>query len=131
MADSKQQSGLWGEKLAARHLKRNGYRLLGKRVRFGPRDEIDIVARQGETVIFVEVKTRKSEAYGRPADHVGKAKRRTQSRAAMEYLRRCKFRPVYVRFDIVEVIGEPGDRQPELRHIENAFTLEGPFRLPM
>ena len=131
MTADKSDRGLWGEELAARALKKAGYRILGERVRLSPRDEIDIVARKGEVVAFVEVKTRASDRFGRPAEHVDRAKRRTQSRAAVRYLKRLKYPNVYVRFDIVEVLGEPGGEKPEIRHLENAFPLEAPYRLPV
>lgn len=60
------ETGEWGEKQAERMLKRKGYRILGRRVRVGTRDEIDLVARDGATLVFVEVKTRKSEDLAGP-----------------------------------------------------------------
>jgi len=120
--------GLWGEEEAERALAAKGLRILGRRVRVGRRDEIDLIARTGRTLVFVEVKTRRSEAFGRPASFVNAAKRRHLSRAATRYVARLRERPDYVRFDIVEVVGEPG-MTPEIRHIENAFALEGGYRL--
>ncbi len=123
------QSGKWGEQRAARFLKAGHYRILGQRVRVGRHDEIDIIARQGETLVFVEVKTRKNEQFGRPFSAVNKDKRRRLSRAAVGYLRKKKIRPDYIRFDVVEVIGQPGDAGPEIRHIENAFQLDPHYKL--
>lgn len=122
--------GLWGEKNAAKHLKRKRYRILGQRVRVGQRNEIDIIARQGETLVFVEVKTRKSEAFGRPAAAVDGNKRRLMSRAAVRYLKERDFPKLHFRFDVVEVIGEPEDKAPQIRLIENAFTLDSRYQLP-
>jgi len=123
------QSGRWGERQAARFLKMKRYTMLGERVRVGKRDEIDIVARHGSVLVFVEVKTRRNEQYGRPFDAVNRHKRKCLSRAAVGYLRKRKLKPDYIRFDVIEVIGEPGDRSPEIRHIENAFSLDNGYRL--
>jgi putative endonuclease len=121
--------GEWGEQVAAELLKKSGYSILGMRVRFGAREEIDIVARDGGILVFVEVKTRKSENYGRPSVSVDRKKRHLLSRAAVRYLKRLKNPRVCFRFDIVEVIGEPDGEKPKLRHIENAFTLDKIYAL--
>jgi len=118
-----QAAGRWGEEVAADFLARAGYRILGRRVRPDRRDEIDIVARKDESLVFVEVKTRKSEAFGRPFAAVDQAKRRALSRAAVRYLRQLNFPKLYYRFDTVEVIGTP-DAPPQVRHIENAFPFD-------
>lgn len=123
-------SGLWGEAAAERLLKQAGYRILGRRVRVGERDELDLVARDGEVLVFVEVKTRKSEAFGSPVAAVDRRKRRVLSRAIVRYLRGLHYRPLYFRCDVVEVIGQPGDSAPTLRHIPNAFNLDPRYRLP-
>jgi putative endonuclease len=125
-----EQVGLWGEKHAEKHLKRKKYRILGRRVRVGQRDEIDLVAKQGKTLVFVEVKTRKSEVFGRPAAAVNRDKRRLMSRAAVRYLRERNFPKIHFRFDVVEVIGELEDKKPQIRVIENAFTLDKRYQLP-
>ncbi|WP_233231577.1 YraN family protein [Tichowtungia aerotolerans] len=119
------KTGRRGEKQAERFLKKSGYKILGRRVRVGKHDEIDLIAREGETMVFVEVKTRKTECYGRPAAAVNRDKRRKLSRAAVTFLQKRKLRPPFIRFDIVEVIDEPS----EIRHIENAFQLEGNYRV--
>jgi putative endonuclease len=124
------RTGEWGEDVAAKALKKKGYKLLGRRVRVGRRDELDIVARKGETLVFVEVKTRRSEALARPASAVNRSKRHALSRAACRYLRKLKHPSVYVRFDIVEVIGTEEDGEPTVRHLENAFALDPRCRLP-
>jgi putative endonuclease len=123
-------TGEWGEDCAAQMLKSKGYKLLGRRVRFGPRFEIDIVARQGDTLVFVEVKTRKNEDFGRPIASVDRRKRHQLSKAALRYMERMRKLPPYIRFDVVEVLGTAGDRQPRIEHIENAFTLDPIYRLP-
>ena len=123
--------GRWGEDQAARWLRAAGYRILGQRVRPDRRDEIDIVARQDDTLVFVEVKTRSGERFGRPLDSVDRHKRAVQSRAAMRYLRRLGWPPVNLRFDVIEVVGAPdAETPPTIRHIENAFPLDKRYLLP-
>ena len=124
------KSGLWGEKVAARMLKRKGYKILAQRLRVGRRDEIDIVARQKDVMVFVEVKTRASEDFGRPITAVNRAKRNRQSRAAIRFMKKLKTKPTYFRFDVVEVIGTYETTNPEIRHIENAFNLSPGLRVP-
>ena len=130
MKNESHESGAWGEKLAARFMRKQGYKVLGTGVRLSPRDELDVIARKRDLLVFVEVKTRKSEDYGRPVDAVNRAKRRTISRAAVHYLREVGYPKVNFRFDVIEVVGAPGDQDPVLRHIENAFTLDPRFILP-
>ena len=124
------ETGIWGEKEAERLLKSKGYKILGWRVRIGDRDELDLVARDGEVLVFVEVKTRSSQDFGRPASAVDKAKRHTMSRAAVRYLKQIKYPRVNFRFDVIEVTGSGGDGDPEINHIENAFTLDRCYSIP-
>ena len=125
-------AGAWGEETAARFLRAKGYKILGRNVRFGSRLELDVVARspEPETLVFVEVKTRRTEKFGRPMDSVKRDKRRMIGRAATRYLQKLKVRPRRIRFDVVEVVGAPGDSKPLIRHIENAFSLGPGYRLP-
>ncbi len=122
-------SGRWGEKRAARFLKSNGYKMVGARVRAGKHDELDIIAEHAGVLVFVEVKTRKNENFGRPFAAVNKEKRRRLSRAAVAYLKKNNLKPDYIRFDVVEVIGEPAGGVPEIRHVENAFQLDSAYKL--
>ena len=123
-------SGKWGEEQAAGMLRKKRYKILGRRVRPGGRDELDIVARDGDILVFVEVKTRKSEHYGRPSDAVNAEKRRLMSRGAVRYLKQLKNPDVFFRFDVVEVIGVPTDKNPQIRHIEDAFPLHKAYFPP-
>ena len=123
-------TGKWGEKQAERALRRKGLRILGRRVKVGRRDEIDLVARDGKTLVFVEVKTRSAEVFGRPLAAVDRAKRHALSRAAVHYLRGIGFPQVYIRFDVVEVVGDQAGEDPDIRHIEDAFQLDGRYSLP-
>jgi putative endonuclease len=123
------KSGKWGEKLAVRFLKAQKWSILGERVRSGRHDELDIVAQVNDALVFVEVKTRRSEKFGRPFSAVNAEKRKRLSRAAVNYLKEKNIKPKYIRFDVVEVIGEPGNKSPEVRHIENAFPLDSGYKL--
>lgn len=122
-------SGLWGEEAAEACLKRCGFKVLARRLKVG-HDELDLVVRGENCVVFVEVKTRRSRRYGSPASAVDRRKRHAVSRAAVHYLKRKRFPEESIRFDVVEVIGEPGDADPEINHIRNAFTLDRSFILP-
>jgi putative endonuclease len=124
------RAGLWGEKLAADFLAKKGCKVLGRRVRFGGQDEIDLVVRDRGALVFVEVKTRAREDFGRAASAVDSGKRRSLSRAAVHYMQRLRRKPDFFRFDIVEVVGIEGADDVEIRHIESAFNLDARYRLP-
>lgn len=119
-------TGKWGEKLAEQYLKKKGLKILGRRVRVGPKAEIDLIAREGrDTLVFIEVKTRASTLMGRPASAVHRRKRNRLTQAGNRYLNSLHPKPVYVRYDIVEVVGHPGmTTEPDIQHIESAFTSE-------
>ena len=124
---SKMALGERGEKFAARYLRRHGYRILVRRFKTRA-GEIDIVCRQGEWLVFVEVKTRKSDDYGAPSEAVTKEKQKHMSRVALDYLRLLDNPRIHFRFDIVEVILQDGARKPaDIRLIQNAFDLSEPF----
>jgi len=123
-------TGIWGEKVAARFLKRKGMKIIGRRVRVTARDELDLVARDEGVLVFVEVKTRGTEEFGRPLNAVNRRKRQVLSRAAVRYLARLRDPDVNFRFDIVEVIGGEGDPNAEVRHVQNAFLLDRRYVLP-
>ncbi len=122
-------TGRWGERVAEKHLRAKKYRILGRRVRVGERDELDLVARDGDVLVFVEVKTRASERYGRPIAAVDRHKRQVTSRAAVRYIRKLKNPDVLFRFDVIEVIGAPGNPLTQVRHVEEAYTLDRRYML--
>ena len=113
-------TGKRGEELAAAYLAEAGYRIVERNYRciFG---EIDIVAEEGETLVFVEVKSRRSEAYGDPQLAVGYEKQKKISRIAMHYLEEKRLRRRPARFDVVAVKLLPAGHRVEL--IRNAFEL--------
>ena len=116
-----------GEKFAARYLRRHGYKILVRRFK-SRAGEIDIVCRQKDWLVFVEVKTRKSDQYGAPSEAVTREKQKHMSKVALEYLHLLDNPQIHWRFDIVEVIMQDGARQPDdIRLIQNAFDLSEPF----
>ena len=118
--------GELGERAAQKHLRQQGLKFLTANFR-SARGEVDLVLREDDCLVFVEVKTRSSEEWVRPAAAVDAEKRRHLSLAALDYLRRLGNPPVKFRFDIVEVLLEDGAVR-EVRHLPNAFTLSTPYR---
>src|SRR5436309_3024849 len=118
--------GQMGERAARKHLKRHGLKFLTANFR-SDRGEIDLICRDRDCLVFVEVKTRSSEEWVRPAAAVNKERRQRLSRAALDYLRLLKNPPVKIRFDIVEVLLEDGSVR-EVRHLPNTFAMEKPYR---
>ena len=113
-----------GEDLAAAYLLRHGHKILYRNFRAPHGGEVDIVCRdkRHNELVFVEVKTRSSEKFGRPGEAVDTKKRRLIIRGAMKWLRMLEMPDIVFRFDIVEVVTGPGG---EIFHIENAFNLPG------
>jgi putative endonuclease len=118
--------GELGEKAARTFLRRGGLKFLAANFR-SDRGEIDLVFRDEDCLVFVEVKTRSSEDWTRPAAAVDARKRRLLTQTALDYLRRLRNPPVKVRFDIVEVLLEAGAVR-EVRHLPNSFAMERPYR---
>ena len=113
--------GALGEHLACRELRRRGYAILarGFRTRHG---EIDIVARDGDVLVFVEVKTRASRRYGTALEAVTAGKQRRVAAMARSYLARAGWRQRPCRFDVVAVTGRaPGEA--DVTVVRNAFSL--------
>src|SRR5262245_12514867 len=107
--------GRIGEEAARRHLQRAGLKFLAANFR-STRGEIDLVFRDRDCLVFVEVKTRSSEAWTRPAAAVNARKRKLLSATALDYLRLVKNPQVRVRFDVVEVL-LVGSEVSEVRHL--------------
>lgn len=112
------ERGRRGEDAAAGHLERYGYRTLARNWRC-PRGEIDFVCRSGDTLVFVEVKTRAASPQADPAGAVTASKRTRLVRAAMAYLARHEAWDTPCRFDVITVTETPHGLRVE--HIENAF----------
>ena len=118
--------GNLGERAAKKFLQRNGLKYLAANFR-SARGEIDLVFRDDDCLVFVEVKARSSEEWTRPAAAVDARKKRLLSLTALDYLRLLRNPEVKFRFDIVEVLLTDGAVR-EVRHLPNTFTLSKPYR---
>ncbi len=115
-----------GERAAKNYLQKRGLNFLAANFRSG-HGEIDLIFRDGDCLAFIEVKTRSSEDWTRPAAAVNAERRRRLSRCALDYLRLLKNPAVKIRFDIVEVLLND-DEVREIRHLQNTFVLARPYR---
>jgi putative endonuclease len=113
-----------GEDFAARYLKRLGYRIVDRHVdmRVG---ELDIVAVDGRTVVFVEVKTRSTDAAGSPLDAIDDLRQQRSTRAALAYLSSHGLLECSARFDVVALTWPKGARRPTVQHVRDAFAAVG------
>lgn len=123
MTSSRDELGKRGEDEAAAYLRGLGYRIVGRRERL-LRGDLDIVALDGRTVVFVEVRTRSSTDHGHPAETVGFAKRRRLVTLVNAYVRRHRLENESVRIDVVAVTFDAG-RKPVVEHYQNAFDDPG------
>jgi putative endonuclease len=112
--------GQSGEDRAAKHLADMGYRVLERNYRT-PQGEIDLIALDSGTVVFVEVKTRTNDAYGAPELAVNAAKQGRMVKAALGYLKRKKLHQMACRFDVVAISGKGAG---QVEHIRNAFEMD-------
>lgn len=108
-----------GEDIAARYLAQRGWRILGRNVRCGRVGEIDIVAKRGGILAFVEVKTRTSARFGTPGEAVTWRKQARIRALARHYLMMTRPRAAAIRFDVVEV--RSVGAAPTVTHLEGAF----------
>ena len=120
MLNQKQKTGEKGETIAERLLKKKGYKILERnyRTKLG---EIDIIAKDKKTIVFVEVKTRKSWQFGNPKGAVTPAKQRKISMVALQYLKTMNRHNTKARFDVVAVTATRDT--PQIEIIKNAFEL--------
>ncbi len=117
--DDRLNLGRSGEEAAVRYLEKRRYEILDRGVRL-LRGEIDIVARDGPTVVFVEVKTRRGQGYGPPAEAVTAAKRRQIRRIAQLYLMLKRRTAEFCRFDVISVLVDE-EKQVRIEHLKDAF----------
>ncbi|MBI2854813.1 MAG: YraN family protein [Chloroflexi bacterium] len=115
----RQRLGALGEKLAADHLKKRGYRLVERNYRCRE-GEVDIVARQGDCMVFVEVRTKTSDAFGTPEESITTAKRGRMIKAALLYLGSHNSLPEDWRIDVVAVELDSKGKPTRIEIIENA-----------
>lgn len=120
MNDGRQSLGKKGEQLAQRYLEERGYAILARNYRTR-RGEIDIIAEDDETLVFVEVKTRQNALFGSPFEAVTARKQRQLIRAALDYLVRQEQAERSLRFDVVAVTMDGGT--PHFELLKNAFAL--------
>lgn len=121
MRTSRQKIGKLGEDLAAAFLEQKGMVIVERNFRAG-HGEIDIIAREGETLVFVEVKTTRAGSFGEPELWVDERKQRQLSETADAYFCRKGIEEADCRFDVVVVT--LGGARPIVRHIPNAFWAE-------
>jgi putative endonuclease len=110
-----------GERMAAEHLERAGWTILARNFRIGHR-EVDLVARRGEVVAFIEVKTRAGLGYGHPLEAITALKRREIQRVAQIWVERHGREGDVYRYDAVSVLIIAGG-EPVIEHVEDAWRM--------
>jgi putative endonuclease len=114
--------GRQGEDMAHRHLQRAGLVVVARNYRTpGGSAEVDLIAREGEQLVFVEVKTRETDEFGSPERAIDSVKRDKIRRAALNYLRRSGHDPERVRFDVISIV--TGQGTARLEHLRDAWSL--------
>jgi len=106
--------------LAVSFLKKKGLEILERNYRFGHK-EIDIIGKDKNTIVFIEVKAGRSKDFGSPQERVNLRKQKSMIEVAQDYIQKSNFSDVDFRFDVVAVSFEKGDRKIE--HIKNAFMV--------
>ena len=122
MTDQRKRFGAQGEEVAAAELRRRGYRILERNVRT-KLGELDLVARDGDTICFVEVKARRSAAFGLPQEAVTRQKQWHLTRMAQWYLKAKGLTGKPARFDVVALIMGPDGRPTYTEVIQHAFEV--------
>ena len=114
--------GAEGEEMALECLLQKGYRLVKKNFRFGRAGEIDLIMRDGEVWVFVEVKARRNRAFGAPEESITPAKRKQILRIARGFVHVMELTDYEARFDVIAIDYTTGSKgQPEIRHHIDAF----------
>ncbi|NLG42492.1 MAG: YraN family protein [Phycisphaerae bacterium] len=116
---STREYGDKGERLAETYLKRRGLKLVARGF-VTPVGEIDLIVRDGDTVVFVEVKTRRSRQFADPQESVGAVKQRKMRRCAEWFLRQRNWTDRPCRFDVIGIV-LPDEGEPEIEHFADAF----------
>jgi len=116
-----------GERAAVRYLKQHGYQILARQYKtdYG---ELDVIALDQETVVFVEVKTRKTVAKGQPFEAVTQQKQRQLTRLAAAFLKKHQLLQHPARFDVISIVWQSEQNRPDLQHFQNAFPPAGEFQ---
>ena len=119
--------GTRSERAAARYLRRLGFRILARNYSC-PLGELDLVAADGRTVVFVEVRSTAGPDANRPAASVGPDKQRRLTDLALHYLQKHKLLNQPARFDVLTVSWPAGRAAPDVAHYRNAFEAVGRFQ---
>lgn len=119
---TRHDKGTEGELVAAEHLKQYGLKVVARNFRC-PLGEIDLIARDGKTIVFVEVKSRSSIQYGLPQEAVSRSKQKRLILLARWYLKKHGLEQAPARFDVIAILWKDGE--PELTWIVNAFEARG------
>lgn len=120
--------GTRSERAAARFLKRRGYRILARNYSC-PHGELDLIALDGRTLVFVEVRSTGTEDVERPAASVDTAKQRRLTRLALHFLQQHRLLDRPARFDVVAISWPPQRREPVVVHYPQAFQAAGRFEM--
>ena len=117
--------GARGETVAARFLRRRGHRIINRNYRC-VLGEIDLITTDGDTIVFVEVKTRSDDTLADPLESIGAAKRFRLERAAKHFLASHPSGDFSCRFDVVSIVWRPGE-SPHIEHLADAFEPRNPW----
>ena len=117
--------GARGETVAARYLRRCGHRIINRNYRCAL-GEIDLITTDGDTIVFVEVKTRSDDTHADPQESIGAAKRSRLERAAKHFLTSHRTGDFSCRFDVVSIVWRPGE-SPKIDHLPDAFEPRNPW----
>ena len=119
MSKSRISLGKYGEDLATEYLEKKGFQIIVRNYR-QKTGEVDIIARDEETLVFIEVKTRSSLLFGQPFEAVTAAKQKQLNRIALDYISRNKIKDQAARFDVISILIEK-NKQPKINHLQNCF----------
>jgi putative endonuclease len=120
--------GTRSERAAARYLRRQGFRIVARNYRC-PLGELDLVALEGDCVVFVEVRSTGSDDVSRPATSVDLAKQRRLTDLGVYFLREHRLLEQPARFDVLALTWPPSQREPTITHYRNAFEAVGKFQM--
>lgn len=119
MSDTRISLGKKGEDIATSHLERNGFQIIVRNYR-QKTGEIDIIAKDGKWLVFIEVKTRTSLRFGQPFEAVTQKKQNQIGRVALDYMTRNKISDQPVRFDVISIVlGRNG--KTDIEHLPDCF----------
>lgn len=116
---NQREKGAIAEDAAVEFLKAKGFTILKRNFHFGRDGEIDIIARDKDVLVFIEVKARATDLYGSPESSITPSKMKTIRRTAEGYLYVNKITNVECRFDVIAI--DYSKKPPEIRHLVNAF----------